>query len=135
MYHWNVRHCTGRTVNAHIFMTKRGDSLEEHTTQDSVVKWKIYSHRKNISSNHLFTNFLSKNIAFTKVLPKMHESKFPKLPHCGTGSMHWSFLPSRFSVKLISVILETEIANSTFLEALSYHFDKFSSILEGWSLK
>ena len=48
----------------------------------SVVKSKIYYHRKNISSIHLFTDFISKNVAFTKFLPKMGESKFSKLPHC-----------------------------------------------------
>ena len=45
----------------------------------SVVKWKIYSHWKNISSNHLFSN----HVAFTKSLPKIRESKYPKLPHSG----------------------------------------------------
>ena len=38
----------------------------------------IYSHWKNISSNHLF----SKNVAFMKFLPKLCEKKFPKVPHC-----------------------------------------------------
>ena len=47
-----------------------------------VVISEIYSHWKNISSNHLFSNFFSKHVAFTKFLPKMRESKFPKLPHC-----------------------------------------------------
>ena len=42
----------------------------------SVVKQEIYSHRKNISSNHLFSDFFSKNVAFTKFLPKKCESKF-----------------------------------------------------------
>ena len=54
--------------------------LEVHfCVHSEVVKWNI-SHRKNISSNHL-RNFLSKNGAFTKFLPKMRKSKFPKLPH------------------------------------------------------
>ena len=35
-----------------------------------VVKWKIYSHRENISSNQLFSNFFSKTIALTKFLLK-----------------------------------------------------------------
>ena len=48
----------------------------------SVVKWKIHSHLKNISSKQLFSNFFSKNGAFTKFLPKNSESKFPELPHC-----------------------------------------------------
>ena len=38
-----------------------------------VVKSKIYSHRKNISSNHLFNNFPSKNVAFTKILSYVWE--------------------------------------------------------------
>ena len=41
---------------------------------------KIYSHRKNISSNHLFSNFFSKNDAFTKFLPEKCESKLIKFP-------------------------------------------------------
>ena len=48
----------------------------------SVVKWKIYSHQKNISSNQLFSKFFSKNVAFTKFVPKKCESKFSFLPHC-----------------------------------------------------
>ena len=47
----------------------------------SVVKWKN-SQQKNISSNQLFSNFFSKNGAFTKFLSKMYERKFPKFPHC-----------------------------------------------------
>ena len=35
------------------------------------MKWKIYSHLKNISSNQLFSNFFSKTITFTKFLSKM----------------------------------------------------------------
>ena len=31
---------------------------------------KIHSHRKNISSNHLFIYFFGENVVFTKVLPK-----------------------------------------------------------------
>ena len=40
-------------------------------------KREIYSHRKNISSNQLFSDFISKCVAFTKFLPKKRESKFP----------------------------------------------------------
>ena len=47
-----------------------------HCTLHSVVKSKIYSHQKNISSNHLFSDFFSKIVAFTNFLPKMSESKF-----------------------------------------------------------
>ena len=47
----------------------------------SVVKWKTYSHWKNIPSNHFFSDFFSKNVGFTKFLAKLYEeSKFPKLP-------------------------------------------------------
>ena len=44
------------------------------STLHSVEKWKIYSHPKNISSNQLFSNFVSKSIVFTKFLPKKRES-------------------------------------------------------------
>ena len=54
-------------------------------SQCSAIKWKIYSDRKNISSNHLFGNFFSRNVDFTKFLAKMRESKFPKLSHCRVG--------------------------------------------------
>ena len=37
----------------------------------------IYSYWKNISSNHLFSNFFRKTVTFTKFLPKMRESEFP----------------------------------------------------------
>ena len=39
---------------------------------------------KNISSNQLFSNFYSKNVTFTKFLPKMCETKSQQFPHCGT---------------------------------------------------
>ena len=41
----------------------------------SVKKRKIYSHWKNISSNQLFSNSISKTVGFTKFLPKICESK------------------------------------------------------------
>ena len=44
-------------------------------------KLKICSHRKNISSNHLFSDFFSKNVVFTRFLQKMRESEFVELPH------------------------------------------------------
>ena len=46
----------------------RESSRNFHTV--SVEKRKIYSHRKNISSNQHFIDFLSKNVIFTKFLPK-----------------------------------------------------------------
>ena len=48
----------------------------------SVEKWKIYSHWKNISSNQLFSDFVSKNVIFTEFLPKKCESKFLQSPQC-----------------------------------------------------
>ena len=36
----------------------------------------LSSHRKNISSNHLFSNFFSKSVTFTQFLLKKSESKF-----------------------------------------------------------
>ena len=41
-----------------------------------VVKWKIYLHPKNISSNQLFS--ICKNVGFTKIFPKKLEGKFPQ---------------------------------------------------------
>ena len=41
----------------------------------SVEKWKIWSHWKNISSNQLYSNLFSKNVTFTKFLPKKCETK------------------------------------------------------------
>ena len=69
-------------------ISRNFDPLMNH----SVVISEIYSHRKNISSNHLFSNLFSKHVAFTKFLPKMRESKFPKLPHCAVWKgdrIHW----------------------------------------------
>ena len=43
-------------------------------TFHNVEKWKIYSHWENISSNQLFSDFFSKNVAFTKILPKSTRS-------------------------------------------------------------
>ena len=45
-------------------------------------KWKIYSHPKNISSNQLFSNFISKTVVLTKFLLKNSESKIPFFPQC-----------------------------------------------------
>ena len=38
----------------------------------SVEKREIFSHRQNISWNQVFSNFFSKNVTFTKFLPKDH---------------------------------------------------------------
>ena len=48
-----------------------------HCTVHTVEITEIYSHWKNISSNHLFSNFFSKTVTFTKFLPKKRESEFP----------------------------------------------------------
>ena len=41
-----------------------------HNNGNLLTVWKLRTHRKNISSNHLFSNFYSKTITFTKILPK-----------------------------------------------------------------
>ena len=46
----------------------------------SVEKREILSpHRKNISSNQLFSNFFSKTVTFTEFLPKMREREFRQI--------------------------------------------------------
>ena len=47
----------------------------------SVKKREVLSHRKNISSNQLFSKFICK-IVFTKYLSNLNESKFPQFRHC-----------------------------------------------------
>ena len=49
-------------------------------TLHTVVKWKIYSHPKNISPNQLFSNFVSKTVNFTNILPKKVRVKFSFFP-------------------------------------------------------
>ena len=51
---------------------------------------KKYFYRKNISSNHLFSKFFSKYVAFTKFLPKM----------CGRGNFR-NLLSPIFSKKFV----------------------------------
>ena len=72
-------------------------------TVHSVEKWKIYSHQKNISSNQLFSNFISKTVVLTKFLPKKRESKIPVFPQC-----------EYHSVEI------TEIYSHTFLAKISW---------------
>ena len=48
-------------------------------TPHSAIKLRIHSQQRNISSNQLFSYFFSKNVAFTKFLPK-------KLSVCTCGS-------------------------------------------------
>ena len=52
------------------------------STVFTVWKNENFTLTKNISSNQHFSIFISTNVTFTKCLPKMHESKFPKFPHC-----------------------------------------------------
>ena len=42
-----------------------------------------YERVEKISSNQLFSNFLSKTIGFTKFLRKKCEKEFLQFPHCG----------------------------------------------------
>ena len=37
------------------------------------------------SSNQLFSIFFSKNVTFTRFLPKMCETKSQQFPHCAVG--------------------------------------------------
>ena len=61
------------TENCWIFHTVHVHPAKCHTVEIA----EIYSHRKNISSNHLFSDFFSRNVTFTKFLLKESESKFP----------------------------------------------------------
>ena len=47
-------------------------------------KMKLLSPKKYFAKSSLSSDFFSKNFAFTKLLPKMRESKFLKLPNCAT---------------------------------------------------
>ena len=60
-------------------------------TFHNVEKWKIYSHWENISSNQLFIDFFSKNVAFTKILPKKREIKFPYIISTLESCFHRKF--------------------------------------------
>ena len=45
--------------------------------QHTVEKREILFHRKNISSNQLFSNLFTKTVTFTEFLLKMREREFP----------------------------------------------------------
>ena len=62
-----------KTVKITAYCRKTRNSLLLQTVE---IK-EIYSHWKNISSNHLFSNLFSKTVTFTKYLPKLSESEFP----------------------------------------------------------
>ena len=61
------------------------------------VKWKIWSHRKIFrqESRHLFSNFFSKSIAFTKVFAKR------RVNFRNYHTVMWGFFCLRFRVKPI----------------------------------
>ena len=66
--HHQEAKCSRKFFNLEIFSTifLRWRSIQLCiVVLKSVEKWEIYSHRKNISSNQLFSNFFSKNVAFT----------------------------------------------------------------------
>ena len=63
----------------------------------SLEKREILSRWKKISSNQLFSNFISKSIAFTKFLQKKCERDFLQFPHCAL----WNYRNS-LSMKKIS---------------------------------
>ena len=59
-------------------MTEAMEAIKKEEGKEihSVQKREIYSHRKNISWNQLFTKSLDKKIIFTKFLSKKCENKF-----------------------------------------------------------
>ena len=62
--------------NVFLFLKKKvTKSCEFNLGQCGKIKDLLF--RKKISSNQLFSNFFSKNVIFTKFLPKMCDSKFP----------------------------------------------------------
>ena len=60
--------------------------------------------------NQLFSNFFSKNVTFTKFLPKKCEREFPQFPHCDAVRQWFD----EFSGKLILVIIIDLQSFSTF---------------------
>ena len=84
------------------FMLLRFYVKSDHNA--SVEKRKIYSHRKNISSNQLFSNFFSNIVVFTKFLPKKCERQFLVFStlHCGYSLSHFfgrNFVKATFLLK------------------------------------
>ena len=70
--HWKLRKCS-----LTLFCTEKCEFITPNVKTPLCGKMKHYSHRKNNSSNQLFSNFFSKTVALAKILPKMRESKFP----------------------------------------------------------
>ena len=76
------------------FLQKNRDSKILSFSHHSVEKREILSHWKKISSNHLFSNFFSKTIAFTEFLRKKCEREFLEFPHCAQHSVEFCKFPS-----------------------------------------
>ena len=88
-------------------------STQWHTAQCSVEKWKIYCHWKFFSSNQLFSNFFSKKVIFTKVLPKM----------CGMAvNFHNSIHEKFWSLGLFSIAQQFHLC-------LHQHYQFFSVLV------
>ena len=64
----------------------------------SVEKWKIYSDRKNISSNQLFSNFFTRNFTFTKYLTEKSKLAFSVTP---TGNFFRQFISLVLSYSIL----------------------------------
>ena len=70
-------------IHSHAFLAKRNFQRQCGKTKNLVSP-------KNISSNQLFSKFFSRNVTFTKFLPKMCETKSQQFPNCGTSTTHCS---------------------------------------------
>ena len=85
-----VTYLSSKTVIITKFFQKcvRDNSRDFHTGCGIVQcgKMKNLLSPKNVSSNHLF----SEKVTFTKVLPKISECKFPKLPQCLCSANNFS---------------------------------------------
>ena len=85
----------------------------------SVEKWKILSHWKKISSNQLFSSFVSKNVVFTKFLSKKCESKFSQFLHCELSVWNCSF-----------TIIRRKFHEINFFNAYTVHILNYNSKFE-----
>ena len=99
------------------------------TFHNNVEKWKICSHRKNISSNQLFGDFFSKNVAFTKFLPKKCEREYPQCSVEKTRNCLSHFFDKNF-VK-VTVLLK-KLWNSWFDEIFSDNSKFFIFLTVMW---
>ena len=79
--------------------------------------WKIekisLKKKKDTLSNQLFSDFFSKDVTFTKFLPKKWEQEFPQFPHC-VHQIH-TLISSRFfcDFKIFREIVFTIVGGST----------------------